>query len=168
MFLSKLFRAADHPYLEGHGGRKVKFISNVNLKNHSWFKFSGQQQPLHRDAGHNLEVPQAPHGPPAPVHHHGSRHRVRGLVLRKVKTQIRISKTPEWLFQTCIQDNWCQLVKERRWGYLRLLYQQVNSSPLSILCLVLMSNSRQFKWFNPRGVDYSNISDKRQAPNYKD
>ena len=31
-----------------------------------------------------------------------------------------------------------------------------------------MSFSRQFKWFNPRGVDYSSISDKRQAPNYKD
>jgi len=28
--------------------------------------------------------------------------------------------------------------------------------------------NRQFKWFNPRGVDYSSISDKRGAPNYKD
>ena len=27
---------------------------------------------------------------------------------------------------------------------------------------------RQFKWFNPRGTDYSTISDKRQAPNYRD
>ena len=26
--------------------------------------------------------------------------------------------------------------------------------------------NRQFKWFNPRGVDYSNLSDKRGAPNY--
>ena len=29
-------------------------------------------------------------------------------------------------------------------------------------------NNRQFKWFNPKGVDYSTISDKRQAPNYRD
>ena len=28
--------------------------------------------------------------------------------------------------------------------------------------------NRQFKWFNPRGVDYSTISDKRGAPNYRD
>merc|ERR1712142_77741 len=27
--------------------------------------------------------------------------------------------------------------------------------------------NRQFKWFNPKGVDYSNISDKRSAPNYR-
>ena len=31
-----------------------------------------------------------------------------------------------------------------------------------------MSYCRQFKWFNPRGVDYNSISDKRQAPNYRD
>merc|ERR1712071_85854 len=29
-------------------------------------------------------------------------------------------------------------------------------------------NNRQFKWFNPRGVDYSTISDKRNAPNYRE
>jgi len=28
--------------------------------------------------------------------------------------------------------------------------------------------NRQFKWFNPKGLDYSTISDKRGAPNYKD
>ena len=28
--------------------------------------------------------------------------------------------------------------------------------------------NRQFKWLNPRGVDYSNLSDKRGAPNYRD
>jgi len=27
--------------------------------------------------------------------------------------------------------------------------------------------NRQFKWFNPRGVDYSTLSDKRGAPDYK-
>ena len=27
-------------------------------------------------------------------------------------------------------------------------------------------NNRQFKWFNPRGVDYSHLSDNR--PNYRD
>merc|ERR1711913_199884 len=27
--------------------------------------------------------------------------------------------------------------------------------------------NRQFKWFNPRGVDYSTISDKGGAPNYR-
>jgi hypothetical protein len=29
-------------------------------------------------------------------------------------------------------------------------------------------NNRQFKWFNPKGVDYSTISDKRNAPNYRE
>merc|ERR1712142_942581 len=28
--------------------------------------------------------------------------------------------------------------------------------------------NRQFKWFNPKGVDYSNLSDKRSAPNYRE
>ena len=27
--------------------------------------------------------------------------------------------------------------------------------------------NRQFKWFNPRGIDYSNLSDKRGAPDYR-
>ena len=26
MFLTKFLRAADHPYLEGHGGRKVRVL----------------------------------------------------------------------------------------------------------------------------------------------
>jgi len=29
-------------------------------------------------------------------------------------------------------------------------------------------NNRQFKWFNPAGIDYKTISDKRQAPNYRE
>ena len=29
-------------------------------------------------------------------------------------------------------------------------------------------NNRQFKWFNPSNIDYSTISDKRNAPNYRD
>jgi len=28
--------------------------------------------------------------------------------------------------------------------------------------------NRQFKWFNPRGTDYSTLSDKRNAPNYRE
>ena len=28
--------------------------------------------------------------------------------------------------------------------------------------------NKQFKWFNPRNVDYKTISDKRGAPNYRD
>merc|ERR1712024_182031 len=28
--------------------------------------------------------------------------------------------------------------------------------------------ARQFQWFNPKGVDYSNLSDKRSAPNYRE
>merc|ERR1712126_37319 len=28
--------------------------------------------------------------------------------------------------------------------------------------------NRQFKWFNPKGVDYSSLSDKRSAPNYRE
>ena len=28
--------------------------------------------------------------------------------------------------------------------------------------------NRQFKFFNPRGIDYSNISDQRKAPKYMD
>ena len=85
MFLSKFLRAADHPYLEGHGGRKVSALcTNGNIS----LIFSGKQQPLHGDAGHHPEVPQAPHGPPTPVHHHGGRDSVRGLVLRKVKSKI--------------------------------------------------------------------------------
>ena len=33
--------------------------------------------------------------------------------------------------------------------------------------LNLPPESRQFKWFNPSNVDYSTISDKRGAPNYR-
>ena len=33
MFLSKLLRAADHPYLEGHGGRKVRVLSTTEASN---------------------------------------------------------------------------------------------------------------------------------------
>jgi len=29
-------------------------------------------------------------------------------------------------------------------------------------------NNKQFKWFNPCGLDYSTLSDKRQAPNYRE
>ena len=29
-------------------------------------------------------------------------------------------------------------------------------------------NNKQFKWFNPANVDYSNLSDKRDAPNYRE
>eukprot|EP00092_Neocalanus_flemingeri_P019382 GFUD01020996.1.p1 GENE.GFUD01020996.1~~GFUD01020996.1.p1 ORF type:complete len:136 (+),score=31.62 GFUD01020996.1:63-410(+) len=29
-------------------------------------------------------------------------------------------------------------------------------------------NNKQFKFFNPAGTDYSTISDKRQAPNYRE
>eukprot|EP00090_Calanus_glacialis_P047144 TRINITY_DN95_c0_g1_i1.p2 TRINITY_DN95_c0_g1~~TRINITY_DN95_c0_g1_i1.p2 ORF type:complete len:117 (+),score=44.53 TRINITY_DN95_c0_g1_i1:53-403(+) len=28
--------------------------------------------------------------------------------------------------------------------------------------------NRQFKWFNPKGADYASLSDKRNAPNYRE
>ena len=33
---------------------------------------------------------------------------------------------------------------------------------------LLTTACRQFKWINPSNVDYSTISDKRNAPNYRD
>merc|ERR1712080_811801 len=38
-----------------------------------------------------------------------------------------------------------------------------NKDPLSQMDYY---KNRQFKWFNPAGTDYSNLSDKRQAPEY--
>ena len=82
---------------------------------------SGQQQPFHRDAGHHPEVPQAPHGPPAPVHHHGSRHRVRDPLRRKVRTQIRISQkiigANSRLASKTTDVNWTKKDIEDQYGY---------------------------------------------------
>ena len=41
------------------------------------------------------------------------------------------------------------------------------SITLVLAVIVIFSFSRQFKWFNPSNIDYSTISDKRNAPNYR-
>ena len=46
-------------------------------------------------------------------------------------------------------------------------YYNNRSCPI-ILQPHLTTTCRQFKWFNPSNLDYSTISDKRNAPNYRD
>jgi len=116
MFLSKLLRAADHPYLEGHGGRKANnnpftAMQGTTLKS---LKHHTALQPLFIIMG-------------------------AGIVFVALYCGRLASKTTD--------VNWSKRDVEDTYGYY---------------------TNRQFKWFNPRGVDYSNISDKRQAPNYKD
>ena len=88
MFLSKILRAADHPYLTGHGGRKVRFkiyFENNILWFINIFLFTGQQRYPHGDAGNDHEVHQAPRGPAAPVRDHGRGHRLRVSLRREVR-----------------------------------------------------------------------------------
>jgi len=116
MFISRILRAADHPYLFGLGGRKannspssMQGMTAASLKHHVAL------QPLFVIMG-------------------------CGIVFVCAYIGRLASKTTD--------VNWSKVKNpEDTYGYY---------------------TNRQFKWFNPRGVDYSTLSDKRGAPNYKD
>jgi len=115
MFLSKLLRAADHPYLEGPNGRKA----NNSYKSMQGLTMSSLR---HHVALQPLFI-------------------IMGVGMTFVALYVGrlASKTTD--------VNWTKKTMEDQVGY----YE-----------------NRQFKWFNPRGVDYSNISDQRNAPKYMD
>eukprot|EP00090_Calanus_glacialis_P030293 TRINITY_DN4882_c0_g1_i1.p1 TRINITY_DN4882_c0_g1~~TRINITY_DN4882_c0_g1_i1.p1 ORF type:complete len:117 (+),score=39.02 TRINITY_DN4882_c0_g1_i1:47-397(+) len=116
MFLSKILRAADHPYLEGPGGRKLNNkLSSLQGMSIKSLKHHTALQPLFVIMG-------------------------AGIVFVVAYIGRLASKTTD--------INW---TKAKDMGDHMGYY-----------------NNRQFKWFNPKGVDYSTISDKRQAPNYRD
>merc|ERR1712059_173758 len=112
MFLSKIIRAADHPYLSGKGGRlmnnSVSSMRGLSIKS---LKHHVALQPLFAIMG-------------------------AGIVF----VAVYCAK-----LATCPPDvNWTK-DKNHHVDY------YVN---------------RQFKFLNPKGVDYTTISDKRGAPNY--
>jgi len=115
MFLTKIIRAADHPYLSGVGGRKlnnaVSSMQGLTIKS---LRHHTALQPLFLIMG-------------------------VGIAFVTLYVGRLASKTTD--------VNWAKRDMEDAYGY----YE-----------------NRQFKWFNPRGVDYSNISDKRGAPKYRD
>jgi len=116
MFLSKILRAADHPYLTGHGGRKANndirtAMQGMTMKS---IKHHVALQPLFVIMG-------------------------AGIAFVCLYVGRLASKTTD--------VNWTKKDIEEQYGY----YE-----------------NRQFKWFNPRGVDYSKISDARGAPNYRE
>jgi len=116
MFLSKLLRAADHPYLSGHGGRKANnniftAMQGLTLKS---LKHHTALQPLFIIMG-------------------------AGIVFVSLYVGRLATRTTD--------VNWSKVEMEDAYGYYK---------------------NRQFKWFNPRGVDYSKVSDERGAPNYRD
>jgi len=114
MFLSKILRAVDHPYLFGKGGRMgnnglMAGMTPKSLKHHIAL------QPLAVIMG-------------------------GGILFVALYCGRLASKTTD--------INW---TKAKDLGDHMNYY-----------------NNKQFKWFNPNGVDYSNISDKRGAPNYRE
>ena len=116
MFLSKILRAADHPYLEGVGGRKMNnkasAMQGLTIKS---LKHHVALQPLFVIMG-------------------------AGIVFVAAYCGRLASKTTD--------VNW---TKAKDMGDHMGYY-----------------NNKQFKWFNPANVDYSNLSDKRDAPNYRE
>jgi len=116
MFLSKILRAADHPYLEGPGGRKannsISSMQGLTLKS---LKHHKALQPLFLIMG-------------------------GGMIFVCAYIGRLAMKTTD--------VNW---TKAKDMGDHMGYY-----------------NNKQFKWFNPAQVDYSTISDKRGAPNYRD
>jgi len=115
MFLTKIIRAADHPYLSGHGGRKA---------NNAYTSMQGMTM---KSLKHHVALQ------PLFV--------IMGVGITFVALYIGrlASKTTD--------VNWSKNDMQKQYGY----YE-----------------NRQFKWFNPRGVDYSTISDKRGAPKYQE
>jgi len=116
MFLSKILRAADHPYLEGVGGRKMNnkasAMQGLTIKS---LRHHVALQPLFVIMG-------------------------AGIVFVAAYCGRLASKTTD--------VNW---TKAKDMGDHMGYY-----------------NNKQFKWFNPANVDYSNLSDKRDAPNYRE
>lgn len=112
MFLSKMLRAADHPYLFGKGGRLPNnapgLMQGLTLKS---LKHHVALQPLFVIMG-------------------------AGIIFVGAYIGRLASKTTD--------VNWS---KQKDTRDVHAYYE-----------------NRQFKWFNPRGVDYSTISDKRGAP----
>jgi len=115
MFLSKLLRAADHPYLEGANGRKA---------NNSYKSMQGLTM--------------------ASLRHHVA---LQPLFLIMGVGMTFVALYVGRLASKTTDVNWTKKNMEDQVGY----YE-----------------NRQFKWFNPRGVDYSKISDERKAPKYMD
>jgi len=116
MFFSKILRAADHPYLEGAGGRKINNkISSLQGMTIKSLKHHVALQPLFIIMG-------------------------AGVVFVAVYIGRLASKTTDvnWTKQKDMGDHM---------GYY---------------------TNKQFKFFNPANIDYSTISDKRQAPNYRE
>jgi len=115
MFFSRVLRAADHPYLDGFGGRRanngVGSMQGITIKSLAHHK---ALQPLFFIMG-------------------------AGMTFVALYIGRLASKTTD--------VNWTKKQMEEQVGY----YE-----------------NRQFKWFNPRGVDYSKISDARGAPKYQD
>jgi len=116
MFFSKILRAADHPMLQGPGGRmnnnKISLLQGMTVKS---LKHHVALQPLFVIMG-------------------------AGIAFVALYVGRLASKTTDvnWTKQKDMGDHM---------GYY---------------------TNKQFKFFNPNNVDYSTISDKRQAPVYRD
>ena len=115
MFLSKLLRAADHPYLDGPNGRKAnnyyKYKAGLTL---SSLRKNPNFLPLFTFVGFGITI----------------------IALTAGRSALKSTDV-----------NWTKKSMEEQLGY----YE-----------------NRQYKLLNPRGVDYSNLSDKRNAPKYMD
>jgi len=116
MFLSKMLRAADHPYLFGKGGRLPNnapgLMQGLTLKS---LKHHVALQPLFVIMG-------------------------AGIIFVGAYIGRLAMKTTD--------VNWS---KAKDMGDHMGYYE-----------------NKQFKWFNPGGHDYSKLSDKRGAPNYRE
>ena len=129
------------------------------------------KQPREPDAGNDFEVHPSPCGSPASLYHHGGRHRLRLSLCWPVGACWPAGNISSFWFFLISADSPPKLRTST--GLRTRLRNSTVTTPTGegppVFCLLLTgSHWRQFKWFNPRGVDYSNISDKRGAPNYKD
>ena len=113
MFLSKVFKSIDHPYMEGRGGRKQ------------------------------------------------NNQRMQGMTLGSLKSHIGIA--PLFLIMT-------GGISFITWYFVRLTTKSANvnwSKTTFDDCNDYYAN-KQVKKFNPKGLDYTHLSDKRGAPTYQD